>query len=218
MQEPPQLLGILASLGDTWMVADWLWRHAALFERLVVVDGSSGSRHAMVQELCAQYANIVVLKQTNVELSTDQRARGQAMTVIGKPRGRWIMLAHTDEFWLQDPRHLVSLIQATEPNTTVILAAPIYVIPTSEEWRAISRGAFYVGTPSSPRFHAANGRLLAVGDKATVAFHPIEQLQHGDRSYPTIAHANSKESRLFLWHDGCRYGTRHRCVPRPRFL
>lgn len=60
----PQLLGILPTRSDAWLLPDWLYRHAPLFERLVVVDGSrSPSAQNLTRTLCAQYAPRVVYLQ-----------------------------------------------------------------------------------------------------------------------------------------------------------
>ena len=102
----PQLLGIMASLHDTWMLSDWLHRHHAMFERLVLVDASvrPGAKR-YTRDLCAEYAPVCVhMPQPPLPVVTDQTVRAVAMQVLGNPVGRWVLLAHADEFFIQDPR------------------------------------------------------------------------------------------------------------------
>lgn len=75
----PQLLGILPTRTDTWLLPDWLYRHSPLFERLVVVDGSrSLAAQNLTRRLCAPYAPRVIYLQYSYSQAAEEAPSGHA--------------------------------------------------------------------------------------------------------------------------------------------
>ena len=117
------LFGIMATAGELWVLSDWLRRHAALYTKLVVIDGANDAVHATTRRLCAAYGNVVLLRQPKEMNVTDQSVRWLAMSVLGDPIGSWIHLAHPDEFYLIDPRQVAAHAEWADPLANVIYGA-----------------------------------------------------------------------------------------------
>ena len=198
------ILGIMVTRGGRWVIHSWLHRHAAMFERLAVLDGSPpGSTDAAWTEAsCRPFANVVYQTEASIpNLSlptTDQTSRAAAMRMLfghndtaGKRtldeqlEGRWILNAHPDEYFLQDVRGLLSHVERRDPLATCVLFGAAYVVPTRAEFEAITR-----------RFsgRSADGHAQ---------FEPYSHLRWVDAEY------RFKEPRLWKFVPGTRWGTRH---------
>jgi hypothetical protein len=131
-----QLLGILVlTNGDVFSLRDWLHRHVAIFERLVIIDGttttSTTSRTAAANfihsetERYSSSKTVVIIKENELHLSkvTDQTLRAPAMEALGNPVDRWIMICHADEFWTIDPRQLVQSVEKANDKNVSASAA-----------------------------------------------------------------------------------------------
>lgn len=193
------ILGIMVSRSSRWIIRSWLRRHAAMFERLAVLDGSpAGSIDAVwMLEQCSLYANVVCQLESQASIgapATDQTARRAAMKLLARPgdtrsldaqlEGRWILNAHPDEFFLQDIRQLAAQVSMRDPRATCVLFGAAYVLPTRDEFESIAK-----------RF---SNRVDGHKD-----FSPMEHLLHADAEYPF------KEPRLWKFVPGTRWGTRH---------
>lgn len=205
---PVPILGIMVTRGGRWVIHSWLHRHAAMFERLAVLDGSlPGSIDALwTAQSCARYTNVQYRLEADVANlslpSTDQTARAAAMELLYDPtdarsldaqlEGRWILNAHPDEYWLQDVRGLVAHVGVRDPLATCVLFGAAYVIPTRAEFDAISTR--YGGD--------ANG--------GHANFEPYANLKHADAGY------KFKEPRLWKFVTGTRWGVRH-SITTPEF-
>ena len=137
----------MVSRGSRWVIHSWLRRHAAMFEKLAVLDGSpAGSVDAeWAAAECARYTNVVFSLEAHANLSvpaTDQSTRGAAMQLLGlreeELAGRWILNAHPDEFWLLDVRALAAHVALRDPLATCVLIGAAYVLPTRSEFGAIA--------------------------------------------------------------------------------
>ena len=193
------LLGIMTTAGELWVLSDWLRRHAALYTKLVVVDGANNAVHAVTRRLCAAYGNIVLLRQPKEMNATDQSLRWLAMSALGDPVGSWIHLAHPDEFYLIDPRQVAAHAEWADPHANVILWRPEWAVPTEEVWQWLtSREASYFDLRDSD-----GGRWMADGRQQTSSssreFHIMDQVQHVDGNYRMC------EERMFRWCQGCKY-------------
>ena len=193
------LFGIMATAGELWVLSDWLRRHAALYTKLVVVDGANDAVHATTRRLCAAYGNVVLLRQPKEMNVTDQSVRWLAMSVLGDPIGSWIHLAHPDEFYLIDPRQVAAHAEWADPLANVILWRPEWAVPTEEVWQWLtSREASYFDLRDSD-----GGRWMANGSHQTSSssreFHIMDQVRHVDGNYRMC------EERMFRWCQGCKY-------------
>ena len=140
------LLGIMVSRGSRWVIHSWLRRHAAMFEKLAVLEGSpAGSVDAAwAEQQCASYTNVVFSLEENANMSappTDQTTRAAAMQLLGLGEkeliGRWILNCHPDEFWLLDVRVLAAHVAMRDPQASCVLVGAAYPIPTRSEFEAI---------------------------------------------------------------------------------
>ena len=196
------VLGIMVTRGSRWVLRSYLWRHAAMFELLAVLDGSKpGSADAQwAAQQCARYPNVRYATEREANLTgpaTDQTTRAAATRLLlqslGTTRGpadtsvlegHWIFLAHPDEFFVQDVRVLVAIVAARDPLATVVLFDILYAMPTPEERSDIV---------------AQHGNNTPGAD----SFEPIERLAHCDAAF------RFREPRLFRWTAGTRWGVRH---------
>jgi hypothetical protein len=173
-----------------------------MFELLAVLDGSVNAAEARwTAQLCATYHNVRYMHErvANMTATTDQTARAAAtrLLLVGLGsldpdpwvdadrllEGRWILLAHADEFYVQDARDLVQQLALRDPFATVVVFDILYAMPTRGEREPILA-------------HNANGTH-------SDTFEPIEHLAHCDASFPF------REPRLFRWTRGTRWGRRH---------
>ena len=185
----PSILGLMVTRGSRWVIHSWLQRHVAMLELLAVLDGSPpGSRDARwTEHHCSLYSNVHYrLEQSeNLTSPTDQTARDSATSILRRMGvaldGRWIFLAHPDEFFVQDLRELIVSMAARDPRATVVLFDILYAMPTPEERDSINRTS---------------------RDDAT-DFSIVDHLTHCDALFPF------REPRLFRWTPGTRWGTRH---------
>ena len=201
-----QLIGIMATFSDSWFLADWLSRHHALFEKLVLVDAATDQPHLqLASRLCSQYSSCHHLQQPKLRHVTDQTVRAVAMRVIGNPVDRWIFIAHADEFYTQDPRRIAAWADAMRFN--VVRFRQLLVLPTPEEYKNIRAHDWHVEvveTKGGPtRYSPATGEPLSTPMDAPMGtFHPIERLKHYDETATT-------EERLFKWSHGMHWGKGH---------
>ena len=187
------ILGIMVTRSGRWVIHSWLRRHATMFEKLSVLDGSPvGSIDAVwTEQQVALYPNCVYGNEAHANLRgppTDQTARAAALRLLlldeEHLRGRWILNAHPDEYYLQDVRALILHVSLRDPHATCILFGAAYVLPTVREYEAIIQ-----------RYGSANGH---------VAFEAIgPHLNSVDAGYLF------KEPRLWKYVQGTRWGTRH---------
>jgi hypothetical protein len=107
-------------------------RHAALFEKIAVVDGSDGDE---TRKCCERFENVLYSTDPAPPI-TDQtlRATGWAMLEGYVRRGDWIMLCHPDEFYIHDPREFLGV------RAPVIRWAALHVLPHTSEKEAWARG------------------------------------------------------------------------------
>ena len=166
-----------------------------MFEQLAVLDGSlPGSVDAVwTESQCAKYANVRYRLEAHANVTqpvSDQTTRDAATRLLLGPDGdtrpligRWMFLAHPDEFYLQDVRSLVASLSQRDPRATCVLFGAAYVLPTPAE-------------------HA---RIVAQhsGAAGHETFEAIEHLSHADEKY------TFREPRLFKWTPNTRWGTRH---------
>ena len=110
------LLGLMLTSSSEWVIRPWLYRHIAIFDRLAILDGSKAGSPAAAWTAaqCKLYANCVYANEADVYNSqiqgwkTDQTIRAAATQVLlcgAKTQvleGRWIYIAHPDEFLVQD--------------------------------------------------------------------------------------------------------------------
>lgn len=216
--QPPkpalQLLGIMATFADSWFLPAWLHRHHALFERLVLVDASTDPLQLQLsRRVCQQYTVCRHLQQGTLTSTTDQTVRAIAMQALGEPVGRWILIAHADEFYVQDPRTVAA--EADAMGVNAIDFRPMLAMPTPEEYSAIRARQWHVevaqAADARARFSPESGEPLLAHTPATVAFEPLKWLQHHVASYTFL------EARLFKWGKGMRWGTKHSLVT-PEFF
>ena len=188
------IFGIMLTSSSQWVIRPWLYRHIAIFERLAILDGSEvGSPEAAwTAAQCKLYENCVYANEENVLIDgakTDQTARDAATRVLlGGAKGqvlegRWIYIAHPDEFIVQDPRTLVSHVERIDPFANVIEFQIIYSVPTLTERLGIRE---FQATPNGYQ-----------------RFEPIISLAFCDAKY--VWH----EARLFRWETGVSWGQRH---------
>lgn len=192
-----RMLGLMVTRGGRWVIHDWLRRHAALFEKLAVLDGSAaGSIDAdWTRRQCALYTNIVYALESNISSTplTDQTARHLAMQLLVRPGGgsadeqligKWVLNCHPDEYFVQDPREIIATVAMRDPRATCVLFGAAYVLPTRAEFEAI---AMRHSDPSTGH----------------ETFSPMLALNFCDAAF------TFKEPRLWKYVPGTRWGTRH---------
>ena len=144
---PMPLLGIMVTRGSAFIIRPWLQRHAPLFELLAILDGSPpGSMAAnWTRTNCAQYSNCRYLLEADAKLPvvTDQSTRSACTQLLQRELGqsidhRWLLLAHPDEFYLQDVRKIVTWLEQTSPKVNAVSMRVVYAMPTPDEHEAIT--------------------------------------------------------------------------------
>ena len=143
------VLGYMITKGDTFMIRSWLARHASVFEKLGVLDGSSiGSEDAAwIQNSCTPYPNVVYGHESAFNLTriNDQTTREAAFTLLGMSKeqlvGRWLFSVHPDEFWLQDPRELAARMDAETPSSNVLVPLILMAWPDTGDATTILKHA-----------------------------------------------------------------------------
>ena len=189
------ILGLMVTRGSRFVIRSWLDRHVAMFEYLAVLDGSTNSMDAdTTRRHCERYRNVLYANERDANLTsapTDQTTRAAATRLLLRAlgsddttvlEGRWIFLAHPDEYYVQDVRELATLVGNRDPHATVVLFDILYALPTPEEREAI---------------------LAHNSSTAVEAFEPIAFMRHCDAAYAF------REPRLFKWTRGTRWGKRH---------
>ena len=188
------LLGLMLTSSSEWVIRPWLYRHIAIFDRLAILDGSKAGSPAAAWTAaqCKLYANCVYANEADVYNSqiqgwkTDQTIRAAATQVLlcgAKTQvleGRWIYIAHPDEFLVQDLRILVSQVERVSPLANVIEFKMLYALPSSGERSRI--------------------REFEATSNGYQSFEPIVSLASCDAGY--IWH----EARLFRWETGAEWG------------
>ena len=194
----PSLFGLMPARGSRWVIKSYLYRHAPMFELLIVLDGSPRNSIDAQWTLrqCALYNNVRYAHEEDANLTkvrpTDQTTRSAATRVLlqalaiteSELEGRWLFLAHPDEFFVQDLRDLVAGIEQRDSFATIVLFDILYAMPTRGEWDSII---------------AHHGR----NSTGFESFNPMEHLEHCDGNFPF------REPRLFKWTRGTSWGRRH---------
>lgn len=212
--ETKSLLGILlVGKADLYTLQDWLHRHVELFEKLAVIDGSESE---WVRDLLQNYekdhynysiggavGNRIIhrLSEASLNLSivNDQSLRAPAMSVLGDPVGKWIMICHPDEFWVMDPRQLIDRAIQQNNSTNLIRPNVLWASPFESTYQKMVQ--LLDDEPS----------LLYNG-----SFH-IQQvcnMTHHRRA-PNYRH---DENRLFQWQQGMRWGAHRHSLVVPEFI
>ena len=231
----PNILGLMVTRGSRWVIRSFLSRHAPMFELLAVLDGSPpGSSDASWTAVqCKMYSNVIYSLERDVNITTpptDQTARAAATRLLLRGlggdethlHGRWIFLAHADEFYVQDVRDVVARVALRDPLASIILFDILYAMPTPEERQAIAtqHDAFM---PQSRSVTNAKGHSFYYQ-----AFDPIQHLQHCDAEFPfreprpiylslssPLTHASATQTLTQDSHDTLG-GTSGRLVPAKR--
>jgi hypothetical protein len=190
------LLGLMITSSSSALVlGSWLRRHAPIFELLAVLDSSPPGSVAANQarSSCAAHANCRHQLERETAIAsrvTDQTAREACTRLLVRElgasslSGRWILIAHPDEVYVQDPRELVEQLMRRSPRVNAVSLSVVYAMPTPSEREAVQRALS----------RAADGRST---------FEIIECVHHADGAY------HFHEQRLFRWEPGTRWGTRH---------
>lgn len=128
----PRLFGLMITRNDMPIIDRWIARHAVLFEKIAVVDGSDGDETA---NYCRRVENVLYCRDPEPPI-TDQtlRATGWALLDGLVRQGDWVMLCHPDEFYIHDPREFLSV------RHPVIRWAALHVLPHTSEKEAWARG------------------------------------------------------------------------------
>ena len=198
-EEPPgnQLLGILlVSNADICCLQQWFCRHAATLEMLAVADGTRPKAISdWVSQICQQHnatsTAVHVLKEDDLNTTqfTDQTIRAPAMTVSGNPVGKWIVIAHADEFWTIDPRAMVRQVDSWK---NVIRSKVLTASPCESECRKqVARTASHTPPPKDFDFMSVCNCTFASNAKLA------------DTHF---------ENRFVKWEDGMKWGTQHSLV------
>jgi hypothetical protein len=121
----PRLFGVMITRNDMPILGRWMARHAALFDKLAVVDGSDDDT---TKKICEGLGNVLHRRDPAPPI-TDQtlRAAGWALMDGIARRGDWIMLCHPDEFYIHDPRTFLGV------RSPVIRWAALHVLPHTSE-------------------------------------------------------------------------------------
>lgn len=193
----PELLGILlVGPADVYTIKDWLQRHVRIFDKLVVIDGSS---REFVKDEVSKYGNTILLEEETLNLTsiTDQTLRKPAMTVLGHPVGSWIMLCHADEFWTIDPRRFVH--ENTKRSDKLNLLR-VRVLTASPLESAYKREVEKLGINQT--------------DDVLENFHIVDvsNLAHNENGTSDLARRNYFENRFFRWEEGMQWGDRNHLV------
>ena len=134
------LFSILITRNDHLIAKAWLEKHAELFDKISVVDGSEGN---ITQELCSNYQNIIYSRDSDVGQEINGNNANQLLRQFALFKlipflqvGDWVCISHFDEFYYHDPRKIVSAI---EPNADVVIFNVLNFMPhPSEKDKALS--------------------------------------------------------------------------------
>mmetsp|Transcript_40266 Transcript_40266/g.97192 ORF Transcript_40266/g.97192 Transcript_40266/m.97192 type:complete len:414 (+) Transcript_40266:122-1363(+) len=215
------LLGILlVGKSDVYTLQDWLHRHVGLFEKLVVIDGSenewvrdlvqnydddttnkNNGRVDMMKDAAVpqqqqpqRRRRIYWLSEASLNLTvvTDQSLRAPAMSILGDPVGKWIMICHADEFWVMDPRPLIDSALSRNQKVNLIRVSTLTASPLESTYH------------KTVQLLEEEPALLYNG-----SFH-IQQVcnwaHHPKAPFGKFTMANG-ENRLVQWQEGMRWGT-----------
>ena len=193
------LLGIMATAGELWVLGDWLLRHAALYSKLVIIDGANDAVHNVTRRICAPYGNVILIRQPALTNVTDQSVRWLAMSALGDPVGSWIHLAHPDEFYLIDPRQVVAHVEWADPLANVINWRPEWAVPTADVWNRLTNhtASYFNIRDGDGRHWYTNGTRHT--SSSSREFHIMQELRHVDGNYRMC------EERMFRWCQGCKW-------------
>ena len=122
-----RLFGLMITKDDDLIIEKWMLKHAGLFEKIAVVDGSTTH---FTRDLCARIPNAIYRRDPDTHI-TDQTLRHEGWQGL-KPfvsPGDWIFICHADEFYVHDPRFFLD--QTGTGN--VVIWLPLVVLPHPDE-------------------------------------------------------------------------------------
>jgi len=202
-----QLLGIaLVGKADIYAVKDWLYRHAQIFEKLVIIDGSSSP---IVEHESSQYDNVYRLPEDtlNLPIINDQTIRAEAMQVLGDPVGKWIMVVHVDEFWTIDPRQVVA---KTGRGTNAISVGVLTASPLESAYKSavqkLSADTDGNGDDYAEDFHIMNICNLVPNYRRQKEMLKSPEFSREVKRLVGRYLMQYSEQRFFMWSEGMRWG------------
>ena len=120
-----KLHGLLITKDDDLLVEQWFKENHAVFDTIVVVDGSLSG---LTRRIVDQYSNTVYMRDPKCHI-TDQTLRHHGWQELVKiaNMGDWIFICHVDEFYIHDPRSL------TQAQGNLMFWMPLVILPHPSE-------------------------------------------------------------------------------------
>jgi hypothetical protein len=125
-----KLHGLLITKDDDLLVEHWFSENHAIFDTIVIVDGSVSE---FTHHVSRQYKNTIYLKDPTTTHITDQTLRHHGWQELKKiaNRGDWVFICHVDEFYIHNPR----LFMTVPGNVMCWLPLPILPHPSeAQNW------------------------------------------------------------------------------------
>jgi len=125
-----KLHGLLITKDDDLLVEHWFSQNHAIFDTIVIVDGSVSE---FTHHVSQQYKNTIYLKDPTTIHITDQTLRHHGWQELKKiaNQGDWVFICHVDEFYIHNPR----LFMTVPGNVMCWLPLPILPHPSeAQNW------------------------------------------------------------------------------------
>ncbi|MFW2831180.1 hypothetical protein [Sphingomonas sp. ID0503] len=135
------MFGLLITRDDDMLVRQWFARHAPLFEKLAVLDGSRGP---LTREVALGYPNVLYARDPEGVPINDQTLRAACyalLTPFVRP-GEWVTICHIDEFFYHDPAR----IALAHPDAPGVAWQALHILPHRSEKAAIAASITESGT------------------------------------------------------------------------
>lgn len=139
------MYGIMVTRSDHWVIQTWLHYYAPVFHQLALLDGTVNISHRkMIKNATLQYPNVIYAHESqflNVSYKkTDNGLRGIAFSLLDQENviGKWVVIAHPDEFY---PQSFLKLsIEADKKNSNIIGFKVWYAVPYFDDSATLEDG------------------------------------------------------------------------------
>jgi len=138
------IYGIMVTRSDHWVMSTWLKYYASAFCQLAVLDGSvSLLQREIIKNATLKYSNVIYAHESkfgNITHKTDNGLRGIAFSLLDQENviGKWVVIAHPDEFYPQNFFELAE--KADNRNSNVIWFKVWYAVPYIDDKPRLEEG------------------------------------------------------------------------------
>lgn len=134
-----KIIGLMVTRNDEIIIEDWLNKYRSWFNELFVLDGSTFNNEYIKDILLKYNTKYYNEKEFNLKVFNDQSLRGCIYNEIQKYISKnednytdyWIVIAHPDEFYLEDFDFIIS--KAYNINSELIIFKALHNLPHISE-------------------------------------------------------------------------------------